>query len=113
MDLADVAMQDQQTNIANDLKKKLDRINGAAAVYQNKRDAYTKAKTEWEQQQVSAKLGMVSAVELQALQLKFEQAEMDLSVAAYDYDLAWEVYKMRMDGPTLDIYDTYKAQLGS
>lgn len=113
MDLADVAMQDQQTNIANDLKKKLDRINAAAAVYQNKRDAYTKAKTEWEQQQVSAKLGMVSAVELQALQLKFEQAEMDLSVAAYDYDLAWEEYKMLMDGTTLDIYDTYKAQLGS
>ena len=112
MDLADVAMQDQQTNIANDLKKKLDRINGAAAVYQNKKDAYAKAKTEWEQQQVSAKLGMVSAVELQALQLKFEQAEMDLSVAAYDYDLAWAEYKMLMDGTTLDIYDTYKAQLG-
>ena len=112
MDLADVAMQDQQTNIANDLKKKLDRINAAAAVYQNKKDAYAKAKTEWEQQQVSAKLGMVSAVELQALQLKFEQTEMDLSVAAYDYDLAWEEYKMLMDGTTLDIYDTYKAQLG-
>ena len=112
MDLADVAMQDQQTNIANDLKKKLDRINGAAAVYQNKKDACAKAKTEWEQQQVSAKLGMVSAVELQALQLKVEQTEMDLSVAAYDYDLAWAEYNMLMDGTTLDIYDTYKVQLG-
>ncbi|MGM9916987.1 TolC family protein [Anaerotignum sp.] len=112
MDLADVAMQDQQANIANDLKKKLDRINAAAAVYQNKKDAYAKAKTEWEQQQVSAKLGLVSAVELQALQLQFEQTEMELSAAAYDYDLAWAEYNMLMDGTTLDIYDTYKAQLG-
>lgn len=112
MDLADVAMKDQQANIANDLKKKLDRINAAAAVYQNKKDAYAKAKTEWEQQQVSAKLGLVSAVELQALQLQFEQTEMELSAAAYDYDMAWAEYNMLMDGTTLDIYDTYKAQLG-
>lgn len=112
MDLADVAMQDQQANIANDLKKKLDRINAAAAVYQNKKDAYAKAKTEWEQQQVSAKLGLVSAVELQALQLQFEQTEMELSAAAYDYDMAWAEYNMLMEGTTLDIYDTYKAQLG-
>ncbi len=112
MDLADVAMKDQQANIANDLKKKLDRINAAAAVYQNKKDAYAKAKTEWEHQQVSAKLGLVSAVELQALQLQFEQTEMELSAAAYDYDLAWAEYNMLMDGTTLDIYDTYKAQLG-
>lgn len=112
MDLADVAMQDEQANIANDLKKKLDGIDAAAAVYQNKKDAYAKAKTEWEQQQVSAKLGMVSAVELQALQLQFEQTEMELSEAAYAYDLAWAEYNMMMDGTTLDIYDTYKAQLG-
>lgn len=112
MDLADVAMKDQQANIANDLKKKLDRINAVAAVYQNKKDAYAKAKTEWEHQQVSAKLGLVSAVELQALQLQFEQTEMELSAAAYDYDLAWAEYNMLMDGTTLDIYDTYKAQLG-
>lgn len=112
MDLADVAMQDQQANIANDLKKKLDGINAAAAVYQNKKDAYAKAKTEWEQQQISAKLGLVSAVELQALQLQFEQTEMELSEAAYAYDLAWAEYNMLMDGTTLDIYDTYKAQLG-
>ena len=112
MDLADVAMKDQQANIANDLKKKLDRINAAAAVYQNKKDAYAKAKTEWEHQQVSAKLGLVSAVELQALQLQFEQTEMELSAAAYDYDMAWAEYNMLMDGTTLDIYDTYKAQLG-
>lgn len=112
MDLADVAMQDEQANIANDLKKKLDGINAAAAVYQNKKDAYAKAKTEWEQYQASAKLGMVSAVELQALELQFEQTEMELSEAAYAYDLAWAEYNMLMDGTTLDIYDTYKAQLG-
>lgn len=112
MDLADVAMKDQEANIANDLKKKLDRINAAAAVYQNKKDANAKAKIEWEQQQKSAALGLVSAVELQALQLQYEQTEMDLSAAAYDYDLAWEEYNMLMDGTTLDIYDTYKAQIG-
>lgn len=112
MDLADVAMEDEQANIANDLKKKLDGINAAAAVYQNKKDAYAKAKTEWEQQQASAKLGLVSAVELQALELQFEQTEMELSEAAYAYDLAWAEYNMLMDGTTLDIYDTYKAQLG-
>lgn len=112
MDLADVAMKDQEANIANDLKKKLDRINAAAAVYQNKKDANAKAKIEWEQQQKSAVLGLVSAVELQALQLQYEQTEMDLSAAAYDYDLAWEEYNMLMDGTTLDIYDTYKAQIG-
>lgn len=112
MDLADVAMKDQEANIANDLKKKLDRINAAAAVYQNKKDANAKAKIEWEQQQKSAALGLVSAVELQALQLQYEQTEMELSAAAYDYDLAWEEYNMLMDGTTLDIYDTYKAQIG-
>lgn len=112
MDLADVAMQDEQANIANDLKKKLDGINAAAAVYQNKKDAYAKAKTEWEQYQASARLGMVSAVELQALELQFAQTEMELSEAAYAYDLAWAEYNMLMDGTTLDIYDTYKAQLG-
>lgn len=112
MDLADVAMKDQEAAIANDLKKKLDRINAAAAVYQNKKDANAKAKTEWEQQQKSAKLGMVSAVELQALELMYEQTELDLTAAAYDYDLAWEEYNMLMDGTTLDIYDTYKAQIG-
>lgn len=112
MDLADVAMKDQEAAIANDLKKKLDRINAAAAVYQNKKDAHAKAKTEWEQQQKSAKLGLVSAVELQALELMYEQTEMELTAAAYDYDLAWEEYNMLMDGTTLDIYDTYKAQIG-
>lgn len=112
MDLADVAMKDQEAAIANDLKKKLDRINAAAAVYQNKKDAHAKAKTEWEQQQKSAKLGMVSAVELQALELMYEQTELELTAAAYDYDLAWEEYNMLMDGTTLDIYDTYKAQIG-
>ena len=112
MDLADVAMKDQEATIANDLKKKLDRINAAAAVYQNKKDANAKAKTEWEQQQKSAKLGLVSAVELQALELQYEQTEMELSAAAYDYDLAWAEYNMLMDGTTLDIYDTYKAQIG-
>lgn len=112
MDLADVAMKDQEANIANDLKKKLDRINAAAAVYQNKKDANAKAKIEWKQQQKSAVLGLVSAVELQALQLQYEQTEMELSAAAYDYDLAWEEYNMLMDGTTLDIYDTYKAQIG-
>ncbi len=112
MDLADVAMKDQEAAIANDLKQKLDRINAAAAVYQNKKDANAKAKAEWEQQQKSAELGLVSAVELQALQLQYEQTEMELSAAAYDYDLAWAEYNMLMDGTTLDIYDTYKAQIG-
>ncbi len=111
MEIADVSVEDQKTAIANDLKKKLDAINAAAATYQNKKDAYSKAKTEWEQQQKSAKLGLVSAVELQALELQFEQTELELSTAAYAYDLAWEEYNMLMNGTTLDIYDVYKAQL--
>ena len=79
--------------------------------YQNKKDANSKAKIEWEQQQKSAKLGLVSAVELQALELQYEQTEMELSAAAYAYDLAWEEYNMLMNGTTLDIYDVYKSKL--
>ena len=111
MQLADVSTEEEKVNIANDLKKKLDAINTAAAEYQNKKDANSKAKTEWEQQQKSAKLGLVSAVELQALELQYEQTEMELSAAAYAYDLAWEEYTMLMNGTTLDIYDVYKSKL--
>lgn len=111
MQLADVSTEEEKVNIANDLKKKLDAINTAAAEYQNKKDANSKAKIEWEQQQKSAKLGLVSAVELQALELQYEQTEMELSVAAYAYDLAWEEYNMLMNGTTLDIYDVYKSKL--
>lgn len=111
MQLADVSTEEEKVNIANDLKKKLDAINTAAAEYQNKKDANSKAKIEWEQQQKSAKLGLVSAVELQALELQYEQTEMELSAAAYAYDLAWEEYNMLMNGTTLDIYDVYKSKL--
>lgn len=111
MQLADVSTEEEKVNIANDLKKKLDAINTAAAEYQNKKDANSKAKIEWEQQQKSAKLGLVSAVELQALELQYEQSEMELSAAAYAYDLAWEEYNMLMNGTTLDIYDVYKSKL--
>lgn len=111
MQLADVSTEEEKINIANDLKKKLDAINTAAAEYQNKKDANSKAKIEWEQQQKSAKLGLVSAVELQALELQYEQTEMELSAAAYAYDLAWEEYTMLMNGTTLDIYDVYKSKL--
>lgn len=112
MDIADVAMEDEKAAIANNLKKKLDAINAAAAAYQNQRDALKKAKTEWEQQQASAKLGLVSALELQALQLQYEQAELALMNAAYNYDLAWGEYNMLMEGTTSDIYDAYKIQVG-
>ena len=111
MQLADVSTEEEKVNIANDLKKKLNAINTAAAEYQNKKDANSKAKIEWEQQQKSAKLGLVSAVELQALELQYEQTEMELSAAAYAYDLAWEEYTMLMNGTTLDIYDVYKSKL--
>ena len=111
MQLADVSTEEEKVNIANDLKKKLDAINTAAAEYQNKKDANSKAKIEWEQQQKSAKLGLVSAVELQVLELQYEQTEMELSAAAYAYDLAWEEYTMLMNGTTLDIYDVYKSKL--
>lgn len=112
MDIADVAMQDEKAAIANDLKKKLDAINAAAAAYQNQKDALKKAKTEWEHQQASAKLGIVSPVELQALQLQYEQTELALMNAAYAYDIAWGEYNMMMEGTSSDIYNTYKAQLG-
>lgn len=112
MDIADVAMQDEKAAIANDLKKKLDAINAAAAAYQNQKDALKKAKTEWEHQQASAKLGIVSPVELQALQLQYEQTELALMNAAYAYDIAWGEYTMMMEGTSSDIYNTYKAQLG-
>lgn len=111
MQLADVSTEEEKVNIANDLKKKLDAINTAAAEYQNKKDANSKAKIEWEQQQKSAKLGLVSAVELQALELQYEQTEMELSAAAHAYDLVWEEYTMLMNGTTLDIYDVYKSKL--
>lgn len=111
MQLADVSTEEEKVNIANDLKKKLDAINTAAAEYQNKKDANSKAKIEWEQQQKSAKLGLVSAVELQALELQYEQTEMELFAVAYAYDLAWEEYNMLMNGTTLDIYDVYKSKL--
>lgn len=111
MQLADVSTEEEKVNIANDLKKKLDAINTAAAEYQNKKDANSKAKIEWEQQQKSAKLGLVSAVELQVLELQYEQTEMELSAAVYAYDLAWEEYTMLMNGTTLDIYDVYKSKL--
>lgn len=112
MDIADVAMEDEKASIANDLKKKLDAINAAAAAYQNQKDALKKAKTEWEHQQASAKLGLVSAVELQALQLQYEQTELALMNAAYAYDIAWGEYNMMMEGTSSDIYNTYKSQLG-
>lgn len=111
MDIANVSMEDQKIAIANDLKKKLDRINKAAAAYQIQKDTYDKAKTQWEQQQKSAELGLVSAVELQALELQFEQNDLALLEAAYDYDLAWEEYHLLMEGTSLDIYDTYKEQI--
>lgn len=112
MDIADVAMEDEKASIANDLKKKLDAINAAAAAYQNQKDTLKKAKTEWEHQQASAKLGIVSPVELQALQLQYEQTELALMNAAYAYDIAWGEYNMMMEGTSSDIYNTYKAQLG-
>lgn len=112
MDIADVAMEDEKANIANNLKKKLDAITAAGAAYQNQKDALKKAKTEWEHQQASAKLGLVSAVELQALQLQYEQEELALMNAAYNYDLAWGEYNMLMEGTDSDIYNTYKAQVG-
>ena len=111
MDLADVSAEDQKVNIANDLKNKLDAIQAAGAAYQTQKEAYSKAAIQWEQQQKSAKLGLISAVELQALQLQFEQVEMQRSAAAYAYDLAWEEYQMLMNGTTLDIYDVYKEKL--
>ena len=112
MDIADVAMEDEKSSIGNDLKKKLDAINAAAAAYQNQKDTLKKAKTEWEHQQASAKLGIVSPVELQALQLQYEQTELALMNAAYAYDIAWGEYTMMMEGTSSDIYNTYKAQLG-
>ena len=112
MDIADVAMEDEKASIANDLKKKLDAINAAAAAYQNQKDTLKKAKTEWEHQQASAKLGIVSPVELQALQLQYEQTALALMNAAYAYDIAWGEYTMMMEGTSSDIYNTYKAQLG-
>ncbi|WP_304508556.1 TolC family protein [Anaerotignum sp.] len=111
MDIANVSMEDQKIAIANDLKKKLDSINKAAAAYQIQKDTYDKAKTQWEQQQKSAELGLVSAVEIQALELQFEQNDLAILEAAYDYDLAWEEYHLLMDGTSLDIYDTYKEQI--
>ncbi|KXL52899.1 outer membrane efflux protein [Anaerotignum neopropionicum] len=112
MDIAKVAMETQKITIANNLKKKLDSIDKAASAYQLQKDTYEKAKTQWEQQQKSAKLGLISAVELQALELQFLQIELVKLQAAYDYDLAWEEYRLLMDGTSLDIYDTYKEQIG-
>ena len=112
MDIAKVSVETQKTNIANDLKKKLDSINKAAAAYQLQKDTAEKAKIQWEQQQKSAKLGLISAVEIQGLQLQFEQTDLALMQAAYDYDLAWEEYRRLMEGTSLDIYDTYKKQIG-
>lgn len=111
MELADVSAEEQKVNIANDLKNKLDAIQAAGAAYQTQKEAYSKAAIQWEQQQKSAKLGLISAVELQVLQLQFEQVEMQRSAAAYAYDLAWEEYNMLMNGTTLDIYDVYKEKL--
>lgn len=113
MDISNVAIEDQEIAISNDLKKKLDNINKAASAYQIQKDTYEKAKTQWEQQQKSATLGMVSAVEIQALELQFKQVELALMGAAYDYDLAWEEYNLLITGTSLDIYDTYKAQIGA
>lgn len=112
MDIADVAMEDEKAAIANDLRKKLDAINAAGTAYQNQKDTLKKAKTEWEQQQKSAALGLVSAVELQALQLQYEQQELALMNAAYAYDLAWGEYNMLIEGTNTDIYNTYKSQVG-
>lgn len=112
MDIADVAMEDEKAAIANDLRKKLDAINAAGTAYQNQKDTLKKAKTEWEQQQKSAALGLVSAVELQALQLQYEQQELALMNAAYTYDLAWGEYNMLIEGTNTDIYNTYKSQVG-
>ncbi len=112
MDIADVAMEDEKASIANDLKKKLDAINAAAAAFQTQKAHLKQAKPEWEHQQASAKLGIVSPVELQALQLQYEQTELALMNAAYAYDIAWGEYTMMMEGTSSDIYNTYKAQLG-
>ncbi|WP_313523876.1 TolC family protein [Anaerotignum sp.] len=113
MDIAKVSMENQEIAIANDLKKKLDSINKAASAYQIQKDTYEKAKTQLEQQQKTAEVGMLSSVEIQALELQFKQNELALMAAAYDYDLAWEEYRLLMSGTSLDIYDTYKAQVGA
>lgn len=113
MDISKVSMENQKITIANDLKKKLDSINKAASAYQLQKDTCEKAKTQWEQQQKSAQLGLVSAAEIQGLQLQFEQNQLVLMEAAYDYDLAWEEYKLLMNGTSLDIYGTYKEQVSA
>lgn len=113
MDIAKVSMENQEIAIANDLKKKLDSINKAASAYQIQKDTYEKAKIQLEQQQKTAEVGMLSSVEIQALELQFKQNELALMAAAYDYDLAWEEYRLLMSGTSLDIYDTYKAQVGA
>ncbi len=111
MDIATVSMESQEVAIANDLKKKLDSINQAAKAYQLQKDTKEKAAIQWEQQQQSAKLGLVSGVELQALELQYAQNELALMQAAYDYDLAWEEYRLLINGTSLDIYDSYKEQV--
>lgn len=113
MDISNVSIENQKIAIANDLKKKLDSINKAASAYQIQKDTYEKAKIQLEQQRKSAELGIISSVEIQALELQFKQTEMALMSAAYDYDLAWEEYRLLMSGTSLDIYDTYKAQVGA
>lgn len=111
MDIAKVSVETQKTSIANDLKKKLDSINKAASAYQLQKDTTEKAKIQWEQQQKSAKLGLISSVEIQGLQLQFEQNDLALMQAAYDYDLAWEEYRLLMKGTSLDIYSNYKERI--
>ncbi len=44
MQLADVSTEEEKVNIANDLKKKLDAINTAAAEYQNKKGCQQQGK---------------------------------------------------------------------
>lgn len=111
MKIAEVSMETQKATIANDLKKKLDSINAAASAYQIQRDTYAKGKVQVEQLQKSVAVGMTATVELQAAELQLKQTALELLSVAYDYDLAWAEYQLLIEGTSLDIYDTYKAQL--
>ncbi|MFR5717425.1 MAG: hypothetical protein ACLUD9_01450 [Anaerotignum faecicola] len=75
MQLADVPLEEEKVNIANDLKKKLMPSIPPRRISEQK-DANSKAKSNGEQQQKSAKLGLVSAAEL-GTELQYEQTEME------------------------------------
>ena len=109
IELAKLAIENEETALDNDLKKLLDAVKIAGETYQEKLDAYQNAGVKYQQNEAYAEVGLISPLALQAAALTYEQAALTRQQAAYDYVLAKLEYEAFLKGVDLSVYEQYKG----